>query len=77
MIVCVCWQTVGPTTEALRRMDNSSWQINGDYAPSRFEAQRDAVNTIFRAKTNSNPENVVGLMTMAGRRCVGTLDARS
>ena len=77
MIVCAHRTGVQQATDALRRIDNSSWQINGDYAPSRFEAQRDAVNTIFRAKTNSNPENVVGLMTMAGRRCVGTLDARS
>jgi len=34
--------------------------------PSRFEAQSDAVNLIFSAKTNSNPESSVGLMTMGG-----------
>jgi 26S proteasome regulatory subunit N10 len=41
---------------------------NGDYTPSRWEAQADAVNILFDAKTNSNPENMVGLMTMAGKR---------
>ncbi|CAD6901735.1 unnamed protein product [Tilletia controversa] len=48
-------------------LDNSEWMRNGDYTPSRWEAQTDAVNMLFDAKTNSNPENVVGLMTMAGK----------
>jgi 26S proteasome regulatory subunit N10 len=40
---------------------------NGDYTPSRFEAQADAVNTIFQVKTRAHPENTVGIMTMAGK----------
>jgi len=40
---------------------------NGDYAPTRYKAQEDAVNVIFGVKTNANPENTVGLMTMAGK----------
>ncbi|KAJ9124061.1 hypothetical protein QFC22_000854 [Naganishia vaughanmartiniae] len=40
--------------------------INGDYAPTRFAAQNDAVSLIFNAKTASNPENTVGVMSMAG-----------
>jgi 26S proteasome regulatory subunit N10 len=40
---------------------------NGDYTPTRLEAQKDAVNLIFSSKTNSNPENTVGLLTMAGK----------
>lgn len=40
---------------------------NGDYAPSRFQAQADAVNLICGAKTQSNPENTVGVLTMAGK----------
>lgn len=40
---------------------------NGDYAPSRFQAQSDAVNLICGAKTQSNPENTVGVLTMAGK----------
>ncbi|KAF9163435.1 hypothetical protein DFQ27_002421 [Actinomortierella ambigua] len=39
----------------------------GDYTPTRLEAQTDAVNLLFQAKTQSNPENTVSLMTMAGK----------
>lgn len=48
-------------------IDNSEYMRNGDYAPSRFGAQSDAVNVIFSRKTGANPENTVGLMTMAGK----------
>ena len=34
--------------------------------PSRWDAQSDAVNMIFSAKTQANPESSVGLMNMAG-----------
>ncbi|CAM6079577.1 unnamed protein product [Sphagnum tenellum] len=40
---------------------------NGDYPPTRFQAQADAVNLICGAKTQSNPENTVGVLTMAGK----------
>ncbi len=36
------------------------------HSPSRFEAQSDAVNLIFSAKTQANPESSVGLMSMGG-----------
>ncbi|XP_035538597.1 26S proteasome non-ATPase regulatory subunit 4 homolog isoform X3 [Juglans regia] len=48
-------------------IDNSEWMRNGDYSPSRFKAQADAVNLICGAKTQSNPENTVGVLTMAGK----------
>ncbi|KAG5050833.1 hypothetical protein JHK87_003031 [Glycine soja] len=48
-------------------IDNSEWMRNGDYSPSRFQAQTDAVNLICGAKTQSNPENTVGVLTMAGK----------
>ncbi|XP_043709946.1 26S proteasome non-ATPase regulatory subunit 4 homolog [Telopea speciosissima] len=48
-------------------IDNSEWMRNGDYAPTRFQAQADAVNLICGAKTQSNPENTVGVLTMAGK----------
>ncbi|XP_068646831.1 26S proteasome non-ATPase regulatory subunit 4 homolog isoform X2 [Aristolochia californica] len=48
-------------------IDNSEWMRNGDYSPSRFQAQADAVNLICGAKTQSNPENTVGILTMAGK----------
>ncbi|KAK1586883.1 hypothetical protein Q3G72_007170 [Acer saccharum] len=48
-------------------IDNSEWMRNGDYTPSRFQAQAEAVNLICGAKTQLNPENTVGVMTMAGK----------
>ncbi|KAG6594767.1 26S proteasome non-ATPase regulatory subunit 4-like protein, partial [Cucurbita argyrosperma subsp. sororia] len=48
-------------------IDNSEWMRNGDYTPSRFQAQADAINLICGAKTQSNPENTVGVLTMAGK----------
>jgi 26S proteasome regulatory subunit N10 len=35
-------------------------------SPNRFQAQTEAVSLIFNAKTSSNPESAVGLMSMAG-----------
>ncbi|KAK9713226.1 hypothetical protein RND81_06G013000 [Saponaria officinalis] len=48
-------------------IDNSEWMRNGDYSPNRFQSLSDAVNLICGAKTQSNPENTVGLLTMAGK----------
>eukprot|EP00249_Psilotum_nudum_P020010 c27520_g2_i1 orf=216-1478(+) len=48
-------------------IDNSEWMRNGDYPPTRFQSQADAVNLICGAKTQSNPENTVGILTMAGK----------
>lgn len=50
-----------------RSVDNSEWMRNGDYSPTRLVAQNEAVNLIFSSKTQSNPENTVGLMTAAGK----------
>jgi len=41
---------------------------NSDFSPSRFESQQDAVNLICGSKTRQNVENVVGLITTAGRQ---------
>jgi 26S proteasome regulatory subunit N10 len=46
-------------------LDNSEFMRNGDYVPSRFEAQHDAVNLITGAKTQQHPENCVGVIAMA------------
>lgn len=48
-------------------IDNSEWMRNGDYAPTRFQAQADAINLVCGAKTQANPENTVGLLTMAAK----------
>jgi 26S proteasome regulatory subunit N10 len=47
-------------------LDNSDYMRNGDYTPTRLEAQNDAVTFLFNAKTQSNPENTVALLTTAG-----------
>lgn len=49
-----------------RSLDNSEYMRNGDYPPTRFQAQAEAVQTVFTAKTDANPESAVGMMTMAG-----------
>lgn len=48
-------------------VDNSESSRNGDYTPTRFEAQSDAVSIIFTAVTQANPESSVGLMSMGGK----------
>ncbi|KAF8919446.1 hypothetical protein CPB85DRAFT_1451669 [Mucidula mucida] len=56
-----------PLEATMMIIDNSEYMRNGDYMPTRFEAQSDAVNTVFQTKIDSNPENTVGVMTMAGK----------
>ena len=48
-------------------VDNSESSRNGDYTPTRYEAQSDAVSMIFSAITQANPESSVGLMSMGGK----------
>jgi len=48
-------------------IDTSDWMRNGDYVPTRLEAQQDAVNLICGAKTQSNPENTVGVVAFGGK----------
>lgn len=48
-------------------IDNSEWTRNGDYIPTRFQAQSDCVFLLAQAKGNQNPENTVGVLTMAGK----------
>ena len=38
---------------------------DGDFIPTRMQVQQDAVSLIFHAKTRSNPENNVGLLTFS------------
>lgn len=43
---------IEPTFQAtMICIDNSEWMRNGDYTPSRFHAQAEAVNLICGAKT--------------------------
>ncbi|KAL6898132.1 hypothetical protein GGI43DRAFT_385026 [Trichoderma evansii] len=48
-------------------VDNSESSRNGDYQPTRFDAQVDAVNVLFQTITQGNPESSVGLMSMGGK----------
>ncbi|PNH09728.1 26S proteasome non-ATPase regulatory subunit 4, partial [Tetrabaena socialis] len=48
-------------------IDNSEFSRSGDYAPSRFQAQADAVNLLAGAKTQAHPEATVGVLTMSGK----------
>lgn len=57
-----------PLEATMMIVDNSEYMRNGDYQPSRFDAQSDAVNVVFQTKIDSNPENTVGVMSMAGKR---------
>jgi len=57
-----------PLEACMLCLDNSEWNRNGDFAPSRFDAQQDAANIICTAKTQQNPESTCGVLSMAGKR---------
>lgn len=46
-------------------MDNSEYMRNGDLVPTRFQCQQEAIRLLIQSKLRSNPENVVGLLSMA------------
>ncbi|GAB0137008.1 hypothetical protein EsDP_00005291 [Epichloe bromicola] len=48
-------------------VDNSESSRNGDYQPTRFDAQVDAVSVLFQSITQGNPESSVGLMSLGGK----------
>ncbi|TFK28608.1 hypothetical protein FA15DRAFT_665056 [Coprinopsis marcescibilis] len=56
-----------PLEATMMIIDNSEYMRNGDYQPTRFDAQSDAVNVIFQTKIDSNPESTIGLMSMGGK----------
>ncbi|OII71685.1 26s proteasome regulatory subunit 5A [Cryptosporidium ubiquitum] len=49
-------------------LDNSNYSRNGDYGTSRMLQQQDATNFLSGVKTQQNPENLVGILSMAGER---------
>ncbi len=51
----------------LIRLDNTEFMRNGDYSPTRLEAQKDAVLLLSNAKLMANVENSVSIMTVAGQ----------
>jgi len=52
-------------------LDNSEHMRNGDYIPTRLEAQHDAANFLVGRKTQSNPENTVGVIAMSSPSTTG------
>uniref|UniRef100_A0A914ZYL3 26S proteasome non-ATPase regulatory subunit 4 n=1 Tax=Parascaris univalens TaxID=6257 RepID=A0A914ZYL3_PARUN len=47
-------------------IDNSEWMRNGDFVPTRLQCQQEAANMLVQNKLNANPENTVGLISLAG-----------
>jgi len=73
IIWCVLFSQVGPPHVSSIRIcsiDNSEHMRNGDFSPSRFEAQQDACNLICGKKTSANMENAVGLIATAGKKYI-------
>nr|CAG4644075.1 EOG090X08NC [Lepidurus arcticus] len=54
-------------------VDNSEFMRNGDFLPTRLQAQQDAVNLVCHSKIRSNPENNVGLLTLSNTEVLSTL----
>ena len=44
-------------------LDNSEFNRNGDFAPSRWESQNDAATNICDVKLQQNPENTLAVMS--------------
>mmetsp|Transcript_5377 Transcript_5377/g.7383 ORF Transcript_5377/g.7383 Transcript_5377/m.7383 type:complete len:466 (-) Transcript_5377:216-1613(-) len=55
-----------PLESCMILLDNSEYMRNGDYIPTRMEAQNDAANLLVGQKTQSNPESTVGVIAMSG-----------
>lgn len=55
---CFCY-LVAITRISRPSLDNSEWMRNGDYIPTRMEAQHDAANLLCGSKTQANPESTV------------------
>jgi 26S proteasome regulatory subunit N10 len=50
-----------PLESCMILLDNSEYMRNGDYIPTRLEAQQDAANLLVGAKTQSHHESTVGV----------------
>lgn len=49
-------------------IDNSEWSRNGDFQPTRLQAQKESANMIATNKINQGQENTVAILTMAADR---------
>ena len=50
-------------------LDTSDYMRNGDYFPNRMMAVQEAATLVVSARLQSNPENTLGFLTMAGKAC--------
>jgi 26S proteasome regulatory subunit N10 len=50
-----------PLESCMILLDTSEYMRNGDYVPTRMEAQHDAANFLVGVKTQSHPESTVGV----------------
>ncbi|KAL3775211.1 hypothetical protein HJC23_010699, partial [Cyclotella cryptica] len=57
--------TTMPLESCMILLDTSEYMRNGDYLPTRLDAQSDAANMIVNQKTASNPESTVGVIRMS------------
>jgi len=57
-----------PLEATMILVDNSDWSRNGDFFPTRWEAQEEAANIVAQAKCEQNAESSVGLMVIAGKQ---------
>ncbi|KAL6905805.1 hypothetical protein ACP4OV_003406 [Aristida adscensionis] len=58
---------MAPPQATMICLDNSDWARNGDYRPTRFGAQSDAIAIICGTKNQSNRESTMGVLAMAGK----------
>ncbi|VDK50653.1 unnamed protein product [Anisakis simplex] len=64
--VLPCYNLIAVTVEkSVCSVDNSEWMRNGDFSPTRLQCQQEAVNLIMQCKLRANPENAVGILSMA------------
>lgn len=54
-------------------VDSSDYMRNGDFVPTRYHAQQDAVGMVFHSKTRSNPENNCGLICSTSGEVISNL----
>ena len=46
-------------------IDNSEYMRNGDFTPTRLQCEQEAAHMVAQCKLRSNPENAVGVLSMA------------
>jgi len=54
-------------------VDNSEYMRNGDFLPTRLQAQQDAVGMVIQTKLRSNPESDVGMLSLCSLDVLLTL----